>query len=76
VLGIDIAENSIAQAKVQADLLGITNAGFRVSNILDVSLPNASFDVAHFSSVLAGRSGCRPRGRAPCPQARWADIGA
>jgi|SRR5579859_1332844 len=56
VLGIDIAESSIAQAKVQAELLGITNAEFRVSNILDAPLPDASFDVAHFSGVLAYQS--------------------
>jgi SAM-dependent methyltransferase len=56
VLGIDISEASIAQAKAQSELLGVTNAEFRVSDILDVQLPEASFDVAHFSSVLAYQS--------------------
>src|SRR5262249_38863274 len=56
VLGIDISEASIAQAKAQAELLGITNAEFRVSDILDAQLPDSSFDVAHFSSVLAYQS--------------------
>lgn len=56
VLGIDISETSIAQAKAQTELLGITNAEFRVSDILDTRLPDATFDVAHFSSVLAYQS--------------------
>src|SRR5215831_2648810 len=56
VLGIDISETSIAQAKAQRELLGITNAEFRVSDIVDARLPDTSFDVAHFSSVLAYQS--------------------
>jgi ubiquinone/menaquinone biosynthesis C-methylase UbiE len=56
VLGIDISEASIAQAKAQSELLGVTNAEFRVSDILDARLPDASFDAAHFSSVLAYQS--------------------
>ena len=56
VLGIDISEASIAQAKAQAELLGITNAEFRVSDILDAHVSDSSFDVAHFSSVLANQS--------------------
>jgi ubiquinone/menaquinone biosynthesis C-methylase UbiE len=75
VLGIDFSEASIAQAKAQAELLGITNAEFRVSDILDARVPDSSYDVAHFSSVLAdqrdpvaaavGRSGVRCTRRAP-----------
>ena len=56
VLGIDISEASVAQAKAQAELLGVTNAEFRVSDIVNARLPDDSFDVAHFSSVLAYQS--------------------
>src|SRR5262249_16407389 len=55
-LGLDISETWIAKAKGQRELLGITNAEFRVSDIVDARLPDASFDVAHFSSVLAYQS--------------------
>jgi ubiquinone/menaquinone biosynthesis C-methylase UbiE len=53
VVGLDLAEASIAQAQADAQRLGITNAVFRVADIHDVELPETTFDVAHFSGVLA-----------------------
>jgi ubiquinone/menaquinone biosynthesis C-methylase UbiE len=53
VLGLDRAEASIAQARAEAERLGITNAIFRVADLYEAQLPEASVDVAHFSGVLA-----------------------
>lgn len=56
VIGVDISEASIAQARAQAELLGITNAEFQIADILDARLDESSFDAANFSSVLAYQS--------------------
>jgi len=53
VVGIDIAEASIAQAQAQAEELGVTNLQFRVGDIYETQFADESFDVAHFSGVLA-----------------------
>jgi SAM-dependent methyltransferase len=53
VVGIDLAEASIAQAQAEAERRGVTNVVFRVADLYEAHLPEASFDVAHFSGVLA-----------------------
>jgi ubiquinone/menaquinone biosynthesis C-methylase UbiE len=53
VVGIDIAAASIEQARAQAAELEIINVSFRVADIHDAQLTDETFDVAHFSGVLA-----------------------
>jgi SAM-dependent methyltransferase len=56
VVGIDLAGASIAQARAQADQLGIRNVVFHVADIHEAQFTGASFDEAHFSGVLAYQS--------------------
>jgi SAM-dependent methyltransferase len=53
VIGFDVSELAIAQATADAKRTGLTNVRFRVANINALELPDASFDVTHFSGVLA-----------------------
>ncbi len=53
VVGFDMFEAAIEHARADADRLGLTNVDFQLADINSVDLPEASFDVAHFSGVLA-----------------------
>src|SRR5262245_339241 len=44
VLGIDLAEKLLALARAKAAARGLTNATFRIGDMLDPGVPDASFD--------------------------------
>src|SRR4029450_1933189 len=46
VLGIDLAERLLALARAKAAARGLTNTEFRVGDMLDLHLPEATFDAA------------------------------
>jgi 2-polyprenyl-3-methyl-5-hydroxy-6-metoxy-1,4-benzoquinol methylase len=53
VVGFDMSEAAVEHARADADRLGLSNVDFRMADINTVDLPEVSFDVAHFSGVLA-----------------------
>jgi SAM-dependent methyltransferase len=53
VLGFDVSEAAIADARAHALAFGSSNVEFEVANIYALDLPDNSFDVVHFSGVLA-----------------------
>jgi ubiquinone/menaquinone biosynthesis C-methylase UbiE len=53
VVGFDQSEPAIEQARAEAGRLGLTNTEFHLADINTLELASDSFDVAHFSGVLA-----------------------
>ncbi len=53
VVGFDFQESAIEAAKKSAASEGVNNVRFEVADVYDPPLPDASFDVAFFSGVLA-----------------------
>jgi ubiquinone/menaquinone biosynthesis C-methylase UbiE len=53
VVGFDQSQPAIQQARVEAGRLGLTNTEFHRADINTLELASESFEVAHFSGVLA-----------------------
>jgi SAM-dependent methyltransferase len=51
VIGVDISENAIALARGRAASLGLANARYEVSSIVDFR-PQGMFDLVYFSGIL------------------------
>ena len=52
VLGIDLQASVIERARAAAEEAGLRNVHFEVGNIDGLELPEASFDLVHFSGTL------------------------
>jgi ubiquinone/menaquinone biosynthesis C-methylase UbiE len=52
VVGMDAAEEVVAQARAHAEGLGLTNLRFEVGDLFALGYPDGSFDVVHLHQVL------------------------